>query len=436
MKKLLVIMVGLLAMIVGLLSAISVTALDFSNEVPTNNSFVAVNDGNTLFTIDCNETITSATLWMNGVNLGIMNFAGTSADMSIDLSSLSDNTTYLWWPILNSQLEEIYNFKTDNIPSAPTNVLLVDSNETSIELNWDDNSEADLAGYRVYRNGTMVINESTLNVSGFVDVGLVTGSTYTYMITAVDVIGQESPPTLPLVLVAQDTTPPSSPIINPPNGAVTNVSNNNIAISYSENVSLKIYSGVIEVADLGNGLNFNWLYNFSDEETRFFTLYACDGFANCINTPYILTYDDGSVVSLNFTVIEGVFWMSPTWFPVIDETQAGGYIVYGADLYFNGMNDIRFNMSDVMGVETLRVNEDIQPILFCNLGVDNLWDGTGYNYNVDGIFDYGQSGFDACVDIAPGDPVMTTIYLQIPVPTGTTSGDYTFGVDYNYNVTI
>ena len=64
-------------------------------------------------------------------------------------------------------------------------------------LDWDNNTEADLAGYNVYRSlrpgsDHIRVSQSLLADSEYVDAGVVEGTTYYYVATAEDILGYES----------------------------------------------------------------------------------------------------------------------------------------------------------------------------------------------------------------------------------------------------
>ena len=86
---------------------------------------------------------------------------------------------------------------------APT-ALVSRTGDQSIVLHWDRNTEANLAGYRVYRsitNGPFVLQTSSLlTAPGFCDLNnkVINGNTNFYYVTAVDTSSQESLPSATL----------------------------------------------------------------------------------------------------------------------------------------------------------------------------------------------------------------------------------------------
>jgi len=67
----------------------------------------------------------------------------------------------------------------------------------SVDLSWDANTEADLAGYVVYRQDLAAqtqlrVNAQLLQAPAFPDEGLQAGHSYVYSVSAVDQSGNES----------------------------------------------------------------------------------------------------------------------------------------------------------------------------------------------------------------------------------------------------
>ncbi len=82
-------------------------------------------------------------------------------------------------------------------PSAPSS-LTANGGSGVVTLDWDDNPEADLAGYNIYRSsiagGPFGLLAAQLSTSAFIDADVVSGNTYYYIVTAVSASGTESDP--------------------------------------------------------------------------------------------------------------------------------------------------------------------------------------------------------------------------------------------------
>ena len=86
---------------------------------------------------------------------------------------------------------------TDTMPPAAPTGLTAIAGDSTISLNWNDNSEGDLDGYNVYRSttsgsGYVQLNGSLLSSSDYIDNSVVNGTTYYYVVTAVDTSSNES----------------------------------------------------------------------------------------------------------------------------------------------------------------------------------------------------------------------------------------------------
>jgi len=83
-------------------------------------------------------------------------------------------------------------------PGAPSqNPAAPQSSSTSVTLDWNPNSEQDLAGYKVYAataSGAYggAVGTAPANATSFVVNGLQPGVTYFFVITAFDTSGNES----------------------------------------------------------------------------------------------------------------------------------------------------------------------------------------------------------------------------------------------------
>ena len=78
-------------------------------------------------------------------------------------------------------------------PTAPTGLIATSGNR-EVGLDWADNTEPDLASYRVYRSdnaGGLYSQIAVLTMSNYTDTGLTKGTTYYYVIAAMDDAGNE-----------------------------------------------------------------------------------------------------------------------------------------------------------------------------------------------------------------------------------------------------
>jgi fibronectin type 3 domain-containing protein len=92
---------------------------------------------------------------------------------------------------------EVFATPIDTIPPLAPTDLSATAGDRTVSLNWNDNSESDLDGYNVYRSmtsgsGYVQINGSLLSVSNYADNSVANGTTYYYVVTAVDILSNES----------------------------------------------------------------------------------------------------------------------------------------------------------------------------------------------------------------------------------------------------
>ncbi len=107
-------------------------------------------------------------------------------------------------------------------PAAPTGLVAL-AGDALVDLDWDDNGEADLAGYDLYRSTSSggpytQVNAALLSVSQYADTGLNNGTAYYYVVTAVDTSSNASSDSLEASATPQGGggggTPPADPWIN------------------------------------------------------------------------------------------------------------------------------------------------------------------------------------------------------------------------------
>lgn len=122
----------------------------------------------------------------------------SATDLSYtDNDTILDTTYYYDVSVINGmglegEKSEIAVVVGDSPPQAPLGFVAVPSDQQAV-LDWDDNQEPDLAGYHVYRSLSSggqytQITPSLLSGSSstFIDSGLTNGTTYYYVVKAVD----------------------------------------------------------------------------------------------------------------------------------------------------------------------------------------------------------------------------------------------------------
>lgn len=166
--------------------------------INTSTSSININLSFTGFTIEDGNVYRSSST-QNCINIGTFNPAGplTLPASSITTLSLSSGTV-------------------DTTPPAAPTGLSATGGESMVTLNWNDNTEIDLAGYNVYRSttsgsGYSKINSSLLSSSNYTDNAVTPYVTYYYVVTAADTSANESGNSSQASAMPTDTTPPAAP---------------------------------------------------------------------------------------------------------------------------------------------------------------------------------------------------------------------------------
>lgn len=127
---------------------------------------------------------------------------GYTAATTQDSMEFSNPYTAFFVSALTSNIDVFYSsdvdsgYSVDNLEPQPPNGFAADLVSGGVSLHWDDNGEADLAGYRLYRGATADFLPSDQNQiaatteATYLDAGA-PGDRY-YKLTAIDVHGNES----------------------------------------------------------------------------------------------------------------------------------------------------------------------------------------------------------------------------------------------------
>ena len=119
---------------------------------------------------------------------------------------------YLKSGILVSETKEVIGIgDIDTTPPAvPSGLKGHAVSDTKIQLNWNQNTESDLAGYKIYRNGLKVDEVGT---NSYLDTGLSEYTTYSYQVSSFDTSGNESAKSAAIQVTTNETPvePPDAP---------------------------------------------------------------------------------------------------------------------------------------------------------------------------------------------------------------------------------
>ena len=104
-------------------------------------------------------------------------------------------------------------------PAAPSNVRAT-AGDGRVALQWSANTESDLAGYHIYRAtsqpvstaGASLSGSSPLTTASYTDTAVTNGTTYYYVVVAVDTSGNRAASATVSATPAADTTAPTAPV--------------------------------------------------------------------------------------------------------------------------------------------------------------------------------------------------------------------------------
>ncbi len=115
---------------------------------------------------------------------------------------------------LENTAETMVSFTIDTTPPAPPLLSGNLDEGTGVSLAWHGNTESDLVGYDLYRNGEK-LNSVPITATQYLDQNLEQGE-YTYIVRAIDLAGWESKDSNQVVFTV-DITPPDAAINSPRN---------------------------------------------------------------------------------------------------------------------------------------------------------------------------------------------------------------------------
>lgn len=176
------------------------------------------------------ETVAGLTFTDNSVSTGITYIYTVSAiDESGNESAQSSG--------VSANIKDTVIFNDDIPPTTPTGFKITSATEDYVSLSWNVSTDnVGVAGYRIYREGSLIGTSSGLT---HLDSTITAGRFYTYTVSAVDMVGNESEKTSILAIYIDDTSPPTVPL-----GLIcTSASSSAVSLSWSASVDNVAVSG-------------------------------------------------------------------------------------------------------------------------------------------------------------------------------------------------
>jgi fibronectin type 3 domain-containing protein len=162
--------------------------------------------------------VTGYRIYRNGAATPTATVDGSTtnySDLTVDPVTAYSYTVSAWDGTSESDPSDPASVVTSDtiVPQPPTGLAATTMSDSQINLVWNAGSDnVAVTGYRIYRNGSAtpvaVVDGSA---TSYPDVGLAAGTTYTYVLTAVDAAGNQSIASSGATATTTDSVPPQPP---------------------------------------------------------------------------------------------------------------------------------------------------------------------------------------------------------------------------------
>ncbi|MDX9757590.1 MAG: hypothetical protein RBU27_00370 [Bacteroidota bacterium] len=223
----------------------------------------------------------------------------------------------------------------DDIPPLPPVGIISISLDNAVELQWVENQEPDVAGYRIYlsnRYDGVYDQIGTSRTAGFIDRGAVNGVTAYYAVTAYDYDGNESELSRD---VAYDTPRP-------------------------EGRDVSLWDRFVRPDRAGYDFSEYAVMHFDTDRTDFFFEITNNGI------PYLVVWDDSEIQDMGYTKTLDEISAAPAegWNPTGDALAVRGhtYVIKTFDGHFAKVRLVSVNADALLfdwAYQTARGNPEL-----------------------------------------------------------------------------
>jgi fibronectin type 3 domain-containing protein len=180
--------------------------------------------------LDSKSSLSASTWYEFDVNDSVTG----NGTYTFGLKTTQDATNLDWYSEESAYDPLLIIVEGDTTPPAAPTGLGATPGDTQVALDWNDNTEGDLASYSVYRDtstgGPYSLVVSGLTNSNYTNTGLTNDTTYYYVVTAVDTNDNESADSSEDSATPEDTMAPAAPT-----GLGATAGNTQVALDWNNN---------------------------------------------------------------------------------------------------------------------------------------------------------------------------------------------------------
>lgn len=240
-------------------------------------------------------------------------------------------TYYLW------DFDVISTGVYDNVPPDNPTGLQGTSQVEQLSFTWNANTESDMKGYNLYKNGTK-INGALIESTSYIEMGVIPDQIYSYQVTAVDKYGNESGKSNSVVISAMAA--PQKPVIT-----YTDLKHNSVRLLWDKVApNFEIYQDGVLITKPTSAVAFFDVTGLSPVTQYTFKIIAIDKYSRRVESDPIVLKTTEPVPDKPLLSFSDVTHNSlkASWQPV---QYANNYLVYLDGVLKGAVTDTFYDFS-------------------------------------------------------------------------------------------